>query len=280
MVIAILVLGGIALLAAVVLYVCSRKFAVHEDPRLAEVAAVLPQANCGGCGFAGCAGLAAAIVKGADIGSVDGLSCPVGGDDVMKQIARLLDIAPTASEPRIATVMCNGSCDRRINTVYYDGLHTCYTMNATAMGESPCGYGCLGCGDCASACQFGGIRINPHTRLPEVDATLCTACGSCVAACPRGVIELRPRGKKDRRVYVCCNNKDKGAASTKACSVSCIGCGKCAKECPFNAIAIQDNLAVINPAKCRLCRKCEATCPRNAIVAVNFPEKTRKEAEA
>ena len=73
-IIAVIVLGAIGLVAAAVLYVCSKKFAVKEDPRLAEVAALLPQANCGGCGFPGCSGLADALVKGADAGSIDGLS--------------------------------------------------------------------------------------------------------------------------------------------------------------------------------------------------------------
>ena len=52
--IAVLVLGMIALIAAVVLFVCSKKFAVKTDPRIAEVLDLLPKANCGGCGFAGC----------------------------------------------------------------------------------------------------------------------------------------------------------------------------------------------------------------------------------
>lgn len=49
--IAVISLGAIALVAAVILYVASKKFAVYEDPRIAQVAAVLPQANCGGCGY-------------------------------------------------------------------------------------------------------------------------------------------------------------------------------------------------------------------------------------
>ena len=77
--IAVLVLGAIALIAALVLFGVSKKFAVEEDPRLGQVGEILPGANCGGCGFAGCSGMAAALVKGADAGSIDGLMCPVGG---------------------------------------------------------------------------------------------------------------------------------------------------------------------------------------------------------
>lgn len=267
---ALVVLGAIAIIAAVVLYVCSKRFAVTEDPRIGEVAQALPQANCGGCGFAGCSGLAAAIVKAADGGSIDGLACPVGGSETIQKIADILGMAVAEGERRIAVVRCQADCDKRKLIAQYDGLHTCRAMNACGMGETACGYGCLGCGDCAEACSFGGIKISEETGLPVVDPDLCTACGACAKACPRGVIELRPRGPKDRRLYVSCVNKDRGPAAVKACDLSCIACGKCAKECAFDAISIDNNVAYIDPAKCRMCRKCEKACPRHAIVSVNF----------
>lgn len=268
---ALLVLGVIALIAAVVLYVCSKRFAVEEDPRIGEVASVLPQANCGGCGFAGCSGMASALVKAADSGSIDGLSCPVGGADCMRKIASILGMAVSQGTPRIAVVRCQGDCSMRQQVTDYEGLPTCRAMNACGMGETLCGYGCLGCGDCAEACAFGGIKINSETRLPEVDPNLCTACGACAKACPRGIIELRPRGPKDHRLYVACMNRDRGAAAVKACAAACIGCGKCEKECAFGAVSVENNLAYIDPEKCRMCRKCEKACPRHAIVSVNFP---------
>lgn len=272
MFIAVVVLGAIALLASVVLYVCSKKFAVKEDPRIAQVSAVLPQANCGGCGFPGCSGMADALVKAADGGSLDGLNCPVGGAGVMEQVADLLGMAVANTEPMVAVVRCNGTCENRPKTIEYSGLRTCAAMNACSSGETACGYGCLGCGDCADACQFGGITINPETGIAEVDENLCTACGACVNACPRHIIELRKKGPKGRRVYVSCINHDKGPVARKACSVACIGCGKCEKECPFGAITMDGNLAYIDPQKCRLCRKCERACPSGAIKAVNFPQ--------
>ena len=268
---AIAVLGIIAIVAAVVLYVCSKRFAVAEDPRIGEVAAVLPQANCGGCGFAGCSGMAAALVKAADGGDIGQLSCPVGGAETMQRIASILGMTVETGERRIAVVRCQGDCSLRARIAEYDGLDTCRAMNACGMGDTACGYGCLGCGDCSEACSFGGIKINPSTRLPEVNPDLCTACGACAKACPRGIIELRPRGPKDRRLYVACMNQDRGPAAVKACSVSCIGCGKCARECSFEAVSVENNVAYIDPAKCRMCRKCEKACPRHAIVGVNFP---------
>ena len=269
--IAVIVLGGIALVSAGVLYVCSKKFAVHEDPRLAQVSALLPGANCGGCGYPGCSGMAAALVKGADAGSLEGLFCPVGGASVMGQVADLLGMAVANTEPKVAVVRCNGTCELRPRIAEYSGLRTCAAMHSCGAGETACGYGCLGCGDCVKACAFGAITINPETGLPEVDEEKCTGCGACAKACPRHVIELRKKGVKGRRVYVRCVNKDKGAAAMKACKVACIGCGKCEKECQFGAITIENNVSYIDPDKCRLCRKCVEVCPTHAIIAVNFP---------
>lgn len=269
--VSVLALGAMALIASVVLYVCSRKFAVKADPRVAQILDLLPKANCGGCGMAGCQAMAEAMVKKADSGDGNFPYCPVGGDAVMKQAAAVLGVESVEQKPRVAVVRCAGC--RLPKAVSYDGLRTCATMNACGAGETGCGYGCLGCGDCVAACSFGGIKINPSTGIPAVDDSMCTACGACAKACPRHLIELHNKGVKGRRVYVACSNRDKGPAAMKVCGTSCIGCGKCAKECPFGAIAIDGNVAHIDHEKCRLCRKCVAVCPRKAIVADGFPVK-------
>lgn len=274
--IAVISLGAIGLVAAVILYAASKKFAVYEDPRIAQVSEVLPQANCGGCGYPGCSGFAAACVKA---GSLEGKLCPVGGQPTMEKVAAILGLEAAASEPKVAVVRCNGTCANRPKLTKYDGVRSCVVANSTYGGESGCTFGCLGCGDCVSACTFGAIKMNPETGLPEVDESKCTACGACAKACPRSIIEIRPKGKNNRRVYVQCVNKDKGAVARKACTAACIGCGKCVKVCPFEAITLENNLAYIDPAKCKSCRKCEIECPQNAIIAVNFPPRKAKPAE-
>lgn len=271
--VAVISLGAIGLISAVILYVASKKFAVYEDPRIAQVAEVLPQANCGGCGFPGCSGFAAACVKA---GSLEGKMCPVGGQPTMEKVASILVLEAAASEPKVAVVRCNGTCANRPKLTQYDGVRSCVVANSTFGGETGCTFGCLGCGDCVSACQFDAIHMNPETGLPEVDESKCTACGACSKACPRNIIEIRPKGKNNRRVYVQCVNKDKGAVARKACAAACIGCGKCVKVCPFEAITLENNLAYIDPAKCKSCRKCEMECPQQAIVAVNFPPRKPK----
>ena len=274
---AVVSLSAIGLISAVVLYFIAQKFKVIEDPRIGEVEENLPAANCGGCGFAGCRNFAEALVKKADDAkSIEGLNCPVGGADVMKKVASVLGLEAAETEPMIAVVRCNGSFKNAPSKVIYDGPATCAFAHNLYAGTSGCGFGCLGLGDCVTACIFDAINIDEETGLPVVNDK-CTACGACVKACPRNIIELRAKGKKDRRIYVCCVNKEKGGPARKNCSVACIGCGKCVEACAYDAIIMENNLAYIDFEKCKLCRKCVVVCPTEAIHELNFPPRKDKE---
>lgn len=268
--ISIISLSVIGAIAALILYVVAQRFKVDEDPRIDEVEKLLPGANCGGCGRAGCRNFAELCVKSP---SLEGVQCPVGGHEVMKKIAAILGKEAVEAEARVAVVRCNGSCQNRPQTNNYEGAHSCAIVHNLYIGESACAHGCLGCGDCVPVCSLGAISIDPTTHMPVVDTDICGGCGACARACPRNIIEVRKKGVKGRGVYVACMNKDKGGVARKACDVACIGCSKCAKECNFDAITIANNLSYIDSDKCKMCRKCVDVCPTGAILAVNFPPK-------
>ena len=253
--IAIITLLGVVL--AVVLYLVAEKFKVEEDPRIDEVEKVMPGANCGGCGFAGCRAFAQSCVEAMNLD--------------MKKVAAVLGLEVKEKAPMVAVVRCNGTCANRPKTNEYAGYQSCKVKAALYSGDTGCFYGCLGCGDCVAACQFGALSMDPETGLPVVDEEKCTACGACVKACPKRIIELRNKGPKNRRVFVSCVNMEKGAVARKACKSACIGCGKCEKACPFGAVKVEHNVAYIDFEKCKLCRKCVVECPTGAIHDVNFP---------
>ena len=265
----------LGLLLALVLFLVAKKFKVEEDPRIDEVEKVMPGANCGGCGFAGCRAFAEAAVKAPDL---DGHFCPVGGNDVMAKVAAILGYEVKAKAPQVAVVRCNGTCTNRPAVNEYDGFASCKVKAALYSGDTACSFGCLGCGDCVAACQFGALAMDPETGLPVVDESKCTACGACVKACPKRIIELRPKGPRGMREFVSCVNQDKGPAAKKACAAACIGCGICVKTCTHEAIVLENNVAYIDAGKCKLCRECEAMCPTGAIHGVNFPKPLDKEA--
>lgn len=261
-------LSAISAAAAVILYFVAQKFKVFEDPRIDQVEAILPAANCGGCGYAGCRNFAEALVK-SDTG--EGLFCPVGGNETMSQAAKILGREASVKDPLVAVVRCAGSYAVRNKTSIYDGVSNCAIESALYQGDTGCQFGCLMHGDCVVSCQFGALFLDEQTGLPVVVDENCTACGACVKACPKAIIELRKRFPKERKIFVSCINQEKGPVARKSCSVACIGCGKCVKVCPHDAITMANNLAYIDHLKCKLCRKCVAECPTNAIWEVNFP---------
>lgn len=263
-------LSALGILAAVILYFVAQKFKVVEDPRIDETEEMLPGANCGGCGFPGCRGFAEALVKADDISD---FNCPVSDSESMQSIAKLLGHEAVAQEPKVAVLRCNGTLENSPKTNNYNGASSCTIANSLYAGDTGCVHGCLGHGECVDACDFGAMYMDPITGLPVIISDACVACGACVKACPRNIIELRNKGKKERRIFVSCVNKDKGGIARKACKTACIGCGKCVKVCPFEAITLENNLAYIDYNKCKLCRKCVAECPTSAIHELNFPPK-------
>ncbi len=267
-------LTAIGIIAAVVIYFVSKKFAVQEDPRISNVESVLPNTNCGGCGQPGCHAFAVAVVNTGDLSN---LHCPVGGNSVMKRVADILGVQAVEKDPYIAVVRCSGSFEYRKKTSVYNGTSSCKIEANLYSGDTGCAYGCLGHGDCVDVCDFDAMYMDEKTGLPVIVEYKCTACNACVKECPKDILELWPKGKKNQRVYVACLNEEKGSTARKECAVACSGCSKCFESCRYDAISMVNNLAHIDPEKCKLCMECVGTCDVHNIITTNVtPEKLQQ----
>lgn len=257
-VIAAVLVGGTGLLIGLFLGFSGKKFAVEVDEREVAVRAELPGNNCGGCGFPGCDGLAAAIAKG----EAPVNACPVGGSACADKIAAIMGQEVGDSVRMTAYVKCTGDCEKTTTNYKYSGVEDCEMLGfIPGGGPKTCNHGCLGYGSCVKACQFDAIHI--INGIAVVDKEACKACGKCISVCPKQLIELIPY---EQKVMVGCNSKDKGKAVMSACKVGCIGCKKCEKGCEAGAITVTDNVAHIDYEKCTNCGKCKELCPRNVIV--------------
>ena len=237
-----IVLGLLGLLMGIGLAIASKKFAVKTDPQFDKIMEILSGANCGACGFAGCSGYAKAIVERTD---KPGL-CPVGGEETSKKIAKILGVEVSAKQKLVARIHCAGDISEKRQKGFYEGVKTCLAASQIAGGTVLCNYGCLGFGDCISACPFGAMKFRENLP-PEIDEDRCTACGLCVHACPKNLIELIP---EDKKFIIACSSHDKSKIVKMNCDVGCIACGLCVKKCPDNAITIKNNLAEIDYTKC------------------------------
>lgn len=238
----VLILGGIAVVSAIILYWASRRFAVTEDVKILEIDAVLPQANCGGCSFAGCHDFATACANATEE-QFTNLFCPVGGQNVMDKVASIKGFAKIEKKPTVAVLRCNGTCQNAPLKVQYDGITSCRIASRISCGQTGCPTGCLRLGDCIKNCKFGALSIDNQTGMPIVDYSKCTSCGACVKTCPRGLFEIRTRDIDGSVVFVACRNTQKGALARKNCKTACIACQKCTKINP--EISIQNNLSYI-----------------------------------
>lgn len=180
----VLVLLGIGFTAAVILAVASKVLYVYEDPRIAQVEAVLAGANCGGCGYPGCNAAAVGVVAGEAGSDV----CVVGGPEVMANVAKVMGLELKEMEPRLAFVDCTGG-ERAEDVYHYEGVLDCRAQHQLYKGSKMCPEGCLGFGTCVRACPFDAIRMGPD-GYPVVNPDRCVACGSCAAVCPRNVISI------------------------------------------------------------------------------------------
>ena len=257
-----LVIAAVALVCGVALAIVAKRFAVKENPLVAQLLSVLPGANCGGCGRAGCEAYARDIAEnGAPCDR-----CTAGGPDVAAALAKLAGREPpAATERKVAVVLCTGGMSVSTRRFSYNGVCDCNSVQASAGGDKLCSYGCLGYGTCARVCPARCIRV--EGGIAVVDRDRCLGCGACVAACPRGVIALAPIS---HRTHVLCRSRDKGASVHQYCSRGCLGCGLCTKFEKSGTITLDGTLAVIDYEKPAIDNPgLAAKCPGHCIATVS-----------
>ncbi len=263
---AIFMLGITGLVLGLLIGVVVKYFGVQSDQRLEAVEELLPGANCGACGFAGCADFARALVAG----KASPGQCPVNSADSISKISGLLGVAAGGRVRQVAVVRCGGDSTKAKAAAGYNGVLDCKSATLVAGGAKGCLFGCLGLGSCARACPFHAIEMTPD-GLAVVHPEVCTGCGKCVAVCPRRLIQLVPAAVP---VHVFCSSPEKGAVCGKVCKVSCIGCRKCVKAAEgqmlidgFLARVNYDNPPPVTVAAC-----CPTGCLRPAQPASETPE--------
>ncbi len=252
----VLAIGGMGVLFGGLLAFASKIFEVKKDERIPKISELLPGANCGGCGYAGCVSYAEAIVTtGATINC-----CPSCNQEILDKIAEITGADSSKAEPKCAYVLCSGNFDVATEKYIYEGNADCHSAMKLAGGSKGCKHGCLGLGSCVKRCKFNAISI--ISGVATVDREKCVGCGVCALECPKNIIKILP---KDTKFQVMCSSLDKGKQTRQVCSVGCIGCGICAKNCPSEAIEMKDNLAFIDSSKCSGCGVCVEKCPQKII---------------
>ncbi|HOK39565.1 MAG TPA: RnfABCDGE type electron transport complex subunit B [bacterium] len=251
-------LSGLGFLFGSALCFASKKFYVEINEKEKKINEILPGANCGACGYSGCANYAAALAKD---DNVPINLCTAGGEQVIKKIAEVLNKKAEKQEKLVAEILCKGKAKEKAKIKFeYKGINDCKFIHNQFNSYKLCNYGCLECGNCYRVCKFNAIEYDSkNPSIPKIKIENCVGCGACVKECPKKIIVLRPLLNHD--VHIKCSNKDIGKIAKTLCDVACIGCGLCAKKCPVNAITIENNLAKIDYSKCVNCGKCVEVCP-------------------
>ncbi len=254
------ILGGIGFILGAALWFAAKTFEVKQDDRIDKITACLPGANCGGCGYPGCAAYAAAMVNGG--AKLD--LCGVCDSEGVAKISEILGVEAVAHERKTAFVRCRGGNEIANKKYVYHGMADCIAEARLLDGHMSCKYGCIGFGTCATVCPTGAINVVDGVAV--VTQEKCIGCGLCANICPKKVIDIIP---VSTRAFVACSSHDKGAVTKANCASGCLGCKLCQKVCEHNAITINDNVARVDSALCVACGACVEKCPIHIIKIYN-----------
>ena len=253
-VVIVVVLG---LVCGIILTVAAKFMAVAEDETALAVAEVLPGANCGACGFAGCADYAAAIAADRTLPTN---ACIPGGNAVSQAVSSILGMEFSSAASKVAVLKCSGTCDKTSYVMDYEGYPTCGASKLFFRGRSACEMACLGFGDCVNVCAYGALKI--ENGIAVVNRYKCVGCGACAKICPNKLFEILP---DDRRFVVACSNRNVSEMTVQVCAIGCNACGACEETCKFDAVHVVGTHAQIDYDKCKNCSMCAKVCPRGVI---------------
>ncbi|HCE2445710.1 TPA: electron transport complex subunit RsxB [Vibrio parahaemolyticus] len=158
--IAIIAIAVLAAIFGAILGFASIRFKVEADPIVEQIDAILPQTQCGQCGYPGCRPYAEAIANGDNINK-----CPPGGQTTIEKLADLMGVEPEESAHDL---------DSKVPTVAF--IHEDM---------------CIGCTKCIQACPVDAI-VGGTKAVHTVIKDECTGCDLCVAPCPTDCIEMIP----------------------------------------------------------------------------------------
>jgi RnfABCDGE-type electron transport complex B subunit len=231
-----------------------KKFHVERDPKIDEVRAALPGANCGGCGFPGCDGYAEAVATG----RAPTTKCTAGGASTTEAISKLMGV-DAEGEDLVSVLLCQGTKEVAASKGEYVGVKTCRAAKLSTGSVKACTWGCQGLGDCVAVCMFDALAMEDD-GLPHVNYENCTGCGMCAEECPQKLFAMVPRDRKGS-VVLCSNRNVVKANVIKTCKVGCIKCEICVKFCPEKCITMVQGIPVTDYSKCTSCGVCVQKCP-------------------
>ena len=155
---AFLVVSVLGLLLGAGLAVADKLLKVKKDEKLEKLEALMPGANCGGCGFAGCSAYAAAVAEGT---AKPGL-CSPGGKALAEKMGEIMGVAVEDSERKVAFVFCQGGKDVTKEDYIYQGIKDCNAASLLFQGPNACKEGCLHMGSCMAVCPVKAISYDEN----------------------------------------------------------------------------------------------------------------------